>query len=390
MKGERTWNQHVVKKENKSLVLKTIIQSSPLSRAEIANITGLNKGTVSSLVHDLIEEKFIFESGPGTSSGGRRPVMLLFNETAGYSIGINIGVNYLLGILTDLNGDICLEKQMKMDVQSFPIIKDQLFSMIRELIEAAPKSPYGVVGIGIGVPGTVSKDGKVLLAPNLNWKNIDLQSVLEEKYNIPIIIENEANAGAYGEKKFGAGKESEHLIYVSVGIGIGVGMILNGKLYKGNNGFSGELGHMSINVSGDLCRCGNEGCWELYASEQALIQQAKKLNILPVDDQDVSLESLMELAEKGNKDAIHLFERIGNYLGVGVNNIVNIFNPQEVVIGNRMASTEKWIEASLTKQLAERIQSFQEQGLQIKFSKLSSYAAALGVAAFSSENFLQK
>ncbi|MFS0616075.1 ROK family transcriptional regulator [Lederbergia ruris] len=389
MKSEKTWNQHVVKKENKFLVFKTIIQSSPISRAEIATKTGLNKGTVSSLVHELIEEKFIHESGPGESSGGRRPVMLLFNETAGYSIGINIGVNYLLGVLTDLNGNIHLEKQTNIDTQSFEVWKDKLFSMIQDLIQATPKSPYGVIGIGVGVPGTVNMNGKVLLAPNLSWKNIELQSILEEEFQIPTIIENEANAGAYGEKKYGVGKNSNHLIYVSVGIGIGVGMILNGQLYKGNNGFSGELGHMSINVKGDLCRCGNEGCWELYASEQALIQQAKKLNLLPSDQTDLSLEYLLDLAESGNEKAIYLFNRIGEYLGVGLNNIINIFNPQEIVIGNRMASTKKWIQSSLEKQLADRIQFFQEHDLQIKFSNLSSYSAALGVAAFSTENFLQ-
>ncbi|GIN56589.1 xylose repressor [Lederbergia ruris] len=389
MKSEKTWNQHVVKKENKFLVFKTIIQSSPISRAEIATKTGLNKGTVSSLVHELIEEKFIHESGPGESSGGRRPVMLLFNETAGYSIGINIGVNYLLGVLTDLNGNIHLEKQTNIDTQSFEVWKDKLFSMIQDLIQATPKSPYGVIGIGVGVPGTVNMNGKVLLAPNLSWKNIELQSILEEEFQIPTIIENEANAGAYGEKKYGVGKNSNHLIYVSVGIGIGVGMILNGQLYKGNNGFSGELGHMSINVKGDLCRCGNEGCWELYASEQALIQQAKKLNLLPADQTDLSLEYLLDLAESGNEKAIYLFNRIGEYLGVGLNNIINIFNPQEIVIGNRMASTKKWIQSSLEKQLADRIQFFQEHDLQIKFSNLSSYSAALGVAAFSTENFLQ-
>lgn len=389
LKSEKTWNQHVVKKENKFLVFKTIIQSSPISRAEIATKTGLNKGTVSSLVHELIEEKFIHESGPGESSGGRRPVMLLFNETAGYSIGINIGVNYLLGVLTDLNGNIHLEKQTNIDTQSFEVWKDKLFSMIQDLIQATPKSPYGVIGIGVGVPGTVNMNGKVLLAPNLSWKNIELQSILEEEFQIPTIIENEANAGAYGEKKYGVGKNSNHLIYVSVGIGIGVGMILNGQLYKGNNGFSGELGHMSINVKGDLCRCGNEGCWELYASEQALIQQAKKLNLLPSDQTDLSLEYLLDLAESGNEKAIYLFNRIGEYLGVGLNNIINIFNPQEIVIGNRMASTKKWIQSSLEKQLADRIQFFQEHDLQIKFSNLSSYSAALGVAAFSTENFLQ-
>ncbi|GIN70150.1 xylose repressor [Bacillus sp. J14TS2] len=389
MKSEKTWNQHVVKKENKFLVFKTIIQSSPISRAEIATKTGLNKGTVSSLVHELIEEEFIYESGPGESSGGRRPVMLLFNKSAGYSIGINIGVNYLLGVLTDLTGHIHIEKQIKIHSQSFEVWKEKLFAMIRDLIHSTPKSPYSIIGIGVGVPGTVNKSGKILLAPNLSWKNIELQSILEEEFKIPTIIENEANAGAYGEKKYGVGKDSKHLIYVSVGIGIGVGMILNGQLYKGNKGFSGELGHMSINVNGDLCRCGNKGCWELYASEQALIQQAKKSNLLPANQTDLSLEYIVELAESGNEHAINLFHEIGEYLGVGINNIINIFNPQEIVIGNRMASTKKWIQPSLEKQLANRIQFFQKHDLQIKFSKLSSYSAALGAAAFSTENFLK-
>ena len=231
----------------------------------------------------------------------------------------------------------------------------------------------------------MDKDDNILLAPNLNWRNVNLKEVLEDRYKLPIIIENEANAGAYGEKNFGVGKDFENVIYVSAGIGIGVGLILNGSLYKGSNGFSGELGHMTIQADGAKCRCGNEGCWELYASEQALARQAEKLEI-PSDMQD--LEGLVKLAESGNNDIVALFEQTGDYLGIGINNIINIFNPQQVIIGNRLAYSEKWLKESLNKRISNQALWFQQNDLQIDFSELSTKSTALGVAAFSIENFL--
>src|SRR5699024_3185765 len=171
--------------------------------------------------------------------------------------------------LTDLEGNICFEKRLKFKDLSFEELNDKIFTIIDLLINSAPPSPYGIIGIVIGVPGTINNEGKDLLAPNLGWKNVHLKKTLQEKNNIPVIIENEANSRTNGEKKFGVGKNSSNIIYISVGIGIGVGLILNGKLYKGNNGFSGEMGHMTIDINGEKCRCGNIGCWELYASEQA-------------------------------------------------------------------------------------------------------------------------
>lgn len=384
----KTWNHHVVKEGNKSLVLKKIINHSPISRAAVAQEVGLNKGTVSSLVNDLLEDHLIYESGPGKSSGGRRPVMLLFNEKAGFSVGIDIGVNYLLGVLTDLNGNICIEKEVTFKNLSYEEIEKQLFNTIDYLMDSAPQSPHGIIGIGVGVPGIVDNNGEILLAPNLNWKNLNLKLILENKYQLPIIIENEANAGAYGEKRFGAGKDSEHVIYVSAGIGIGVGLILNGALYKGSNGFSGELGHMTIQVNGPTCRCGNKGCWELFASEQALLTAAEKMNLTSQTGKELELSDLLTLAEQGDQRVIALFEQAGDYLGVGINNIINGFNPQQVIIGNRMASSSKWLHKTLTDRVSNQALWFQQNDLTICFSELSTFSSALGAAAFSIENFL--
>ncbi|HLS60805.1 MAG TPA: ROK family protein [Virgibacillus sp.] len=389
MKPSKTWNQHVVKRENKSLVLETIKQNSPISRANVAKITGLNKGTVSSLVSELITKQIIYESGPGESRGGRRPVMLLFSKKAGFSIGIDLGVNYILGILTDLEGNIVHEKMINIKVKdlTYEETQNNLYNMIDSFQNIAPTSPYGIIGIGIGIPGIVNTAGKILLAPNLGWRNINLKTIMSKKYNIPIIIENEANAGAYAEQKYGAGKNLSNIIYVSVGVGIGVGMILGGELYKGKSGFSGEFGHMTIETNGKKCSCGSQGCWELYASEQTLIDGAKNQGIHLASGKVLSLESLLLLAEEGNRQTIQLFNQIGDYLGVGLNNIINIFNPEQVIIGNQMAQAKKWIHPALTNRLGSQALWFQQKDLKINYSSLSAHSTALGMTVFSLNNF---
>ncbi|MCM3724878.1 ROK family protein [Neobacillus cucumis] len=376
-----TWNQQVVKRNNKSLVLQMIIDKEPISRADIAQVTGLNKGTVSSMVNELLEEELIYESGPGESSGGRRPVLLHFNKVAGYAIGIDIGVNYILSVLTDLKGNIIIEKNQRIDDSSFSAVKELVKTGIHSLLDEMPQSKYGVVGLGLGVAGIVDKEGMVLLAPNLGWKNVSLKAEIEDVFKLPVIIENEANAGAYGEKQFGAGQHHENIIYISAGIGIGVGIILNGELYQGNNGYSGEFGHMIIEVNGRPCSCGSKGCWEMYASEHTLLKIA--------NDKDATLESLIQLAETNDEDTLVLFEEIGCYLGYGINNIINTFNPKQVIIGNRLAKAKKWLEAPIRKTIENHALSLHQNEMEIHFSSLSSYSAALGVAAFATENFIK-
>lgn len=381
-----TWNQHVVKKMNKEIVLQSIIGLAPLSRAEIAQRSGLNKATVSSLVNELIEEELIYESGTGESSGGRRPVILLFNEQAGYSIGLDIGVNYMLGIVTDLVGNVIYEVNQIMDT-ALPFEEQMklVVDTIKTLIRHTPNSRYGVVGIGIGVPGIVDNYGKVLLAPNLKWEDVDLLTMLEEEFDYPILVENEANAGAYGEMRFGAGLECNNLIYVSAGIGIGVGIILNGELYRGMNGYSGESGHMTIVKNGRKCNCGSNGCWEAYASEHALLRQAKGIPHLA----DASLEQLISFAENNDKDARALLEEIGCNMSTGITNLIKTFNPQLVIIGNRLAKAESWIQNAIIKTAKQELMPFHQADMNIRFSKLSDYSAALGVSAFAIEEFLK-
>ncbi|MCR1834816.1 ROK family transcriptional regulator [Oceanobacillus caeni] len=387
MKLLKTGDQNLVKQINKTIVFNTIKDKGPVSRAQISKDTGLNKATVSTMVSELLKESFVNEIGSGQSSGGRKPVMLYFNQHAGYSIGIDLGVNYILGILTNFNGDI-IEKNMKtLNTLEIDEIINQIFLSIESLMKKAPESPYGIIGIGIGVPGQVDQHERILFAPNLNWKNIDLKKIVEDRFSIPTSIENEANAGATGEQLYGAGKDITNQIYVSIGIGIGTGIIINNRLYRGSSGISGEMGHFTIDTNGIKCSCGNRGCWELYASESALFKIAEKQD-LASKNVEIDLDFLLTEAQKGNPKVLQLLNTLGENIGFGIINIINTFNPEVIIIGNRMAQFENWIMNPIKRVLEERLSFYHKSNTAIRFSILGNYSTALGANSFAITNFL--
>ncbi|MFC4598500.1 ROK family protein [Cohnella hongkongensis] len=378
-----TGDQALIKRINTAIVLECILRGSPLSRAQISEQSGLNKATVSSLVQDLIDGALVREIGTGQSSGGRKPVMLEFVASSGYAVGIDLGVNYIRGALTDLRGGIVKETTLPLRDQEPEAAFEQLCGCIRELAESAPSSPYGIVGIGVGVPGLVDERGAILLAPNLGWRDVPLQRLLTERFDLPVTIDNEANAGALGEQKYGAGRSIANLVYVSVGIGIGTGLILHKSLYKGSAGYSGEMGHLSIEAHGKSCTCGNRGCWELYASEQALLKQAAPLGF-------GDLEELLAAAHSGREDVQELLAGIGEYLGIGIANIVNVFNPDAVVIGNRMSQARPWLEHALRQTVVQRALGFHLRKVQLLFAELGERSAMMGAAEMAISGFFTR
>lgn len=383
MKMKPTGDLALIKKMNTSIVLDAVLKYAPLSRAQISELTGLNKATVSSLVQDLIDSHLVIESGPGQSSGGRKPVILLFNGTAGYAVGIDLGVNYIRGSLVDLEGNVIDEQQRALKQHDAEFAINQLAECIEMLISKAPESPYGIVGIGVGVPGIVDAHGTILFAPNLKWRQVELQKLLEERFNMPVTIDNEANAGAQGEQKYGAGRGIRNQIYVSVGIGIGTGIILDKHLYKGASGFSGELGHLSIEYDGKPCSCGNRGCWELYASENALLERAALLGYDNLDD-------LLLAAADGDEKVRELIHSIGDYLGAGIANIVNVFNPDVVIIGNRMSRAAEWLQPAIQAAVDQRTLSYHREQMHILFAELQDQSAVRGAAHYAISKFFSK
>ncbi|MGX4295834.1 transcriptional repressor XylR [Bacillus sp. JK62] len=375
-------DQAFVKKVNQKLLLNEILKNSPISRAKLSEMTGLNKSTVSSQVNTLMKENLVFEIGQGQSSGGRRPVMLVFNKKAGYSVGIDVGVDYINGILTDLEGTIVLDQHHHLECNSPEITKDILIEMILHFIANMPQSPYGLIGIGICVPGLIDKNQKIVFAPNSNWRDIDLKSFIQKKFNVPVFIENEANAGAYGEKVFGAAKNHDNMIYASIGTGIGIGVIINNDLYRGVSGFSGEMGHMTIDFNGPKCSCGNRGCWELYASEKAL------LTSLQTKEKKVSTQDIIDLAHLNDIGTLHALQNFGFYLGIGLTNILNTFNPQAIILRNSIIESHPIVLHSIKSEVSSRVYSHLDNSYELLPSILGKNAPALGMSSIVIDHFL--
>ncbi|WP_276356168.1 ROK family transcriptional regulator [Cohnella caldifontis] len=383
MTNPPTGDQALIKRINTAIVLEAILRGAPLSRAQISERTGLNKATVSSLVQDLIDGSVVREIGTGVSSGGRKPVMLDFVAEAGHAVGLDLGVNYIRGVLTDLRGNVVTESELALKRHDPETVLEEAFRCIDGLIGQAPSSAYGITGIGVGVPGLVDESGTVLFAPNLQWRDVPLRRILAERYGVPVAIDNEANAGALGERIFGAGRSIDNLVYVSVGIGIGTGLILRKELYKGASGFSGEMGHLSVEAFGKPCSCGNRGCWEMYASEQALLDKAAELGF-------EDLESLLAGAESGRPEVLALLEETGEYLGIGIANIVNVFNPDAVIIGNRMSQARPWIENVLRRTVVQRSLGFHLRSVQLLFAELGQRSAVMGAAQTAIAGFFER
>ncbi|GLZ63672.1 MULTISPECIES: transcriptional repressor XylR [Bacillus amyloliquefaciens group] len=375
-------DQAFVKKVNQKLLLNEILKNAPISRAKLSEMTGLNKSTVSSQVNTLMKENLVFEIGQGQSSGGRRPVMLVFNKKAGYSVGIDVGVDYVNGILTDLEGTIVLDQHHHLECSSPEITKDILIEMIHHFIANMPQSPYGLIGIGICVPGLIDKNQKIVFAPNSNWRDIDLKSFIQKKFNVPVFIENEANAGAYGEKVFGAAKNHDNMIYASIGTGIGIGVIINNDLYRGVSGFSGEMGHMTIDFNGPKCSCGNRGCWELYASEKAL------LTSLQTKEKKVSTQDIIDLAHLNDIGTLHALQNFGFYLGIGLTNILNTFNPQAIILRNSIIESHPIVLHLIKSEVSSRVYSHLDNSYELLPSILGKNAPALGMSSIVIDHFL--
>lgn len=330
-----------------------------------------------------MKEHLVYEIGQGESSGGRRPVLLMFNKRAGYSIGIDVGVDYVNGILTDLEGSMIHNEQLKLPSSTPDVTVRILIKLIQQLRSHIPSSPYGLIGIGICIPGLVDADEQIVFTPHSKWKNVDLKTSLQDTFQVPVFIENEANAGAYGEKIFGAAKHYDHLIYASIGTGIGIGIIINHHLYRGTNGFSGEMGHMTIDFNGPTCSCGNRGCWELYASEKALFQS------LQTDGQSFTYQDIERLAKLNDMKTLNALRNFGFYIGVGLTNVLHTFNPQAVILRNKVIESEQAVLSVIQDEVSSRMDAQFSSRVELLPSSLGQNAPALGMTSLVTEAFLR-
>ena len=320
---------------NRRIILNLIRTKQPISRADIARYTGLQRSTVSQITEQLIQEQWISEGALGQLPRGRKPRFLhLNNERAGI-IGVNVRPQITTLALTDLSGKFITQDSLP--TPSNPqVFLEQLADRIQNLRRT--HSNIYCEGIGVGVPGRVNHHTqKMVFAPNLGWRNVDFKNYLEKATDLPVEVENAANSCALYELWFGRHSEGIHdLIALTVSEGIGTGIVANGQLVSGVDGMAGEFGHVSINENGPICRCGNTGCWEAFASNVATVnhymREVSSSNGKSTSKEaSPSFEDIMRLSEQGDQRAIESIERMAYYLGLGTAMLVTSFAPQLII-----------------------------------------------------------
>lgn len=339
---------------NQTIFLHLIRERQPISRADIAKFMGLRPGTVSAIVNRLIKNNFVYEGTEGPSSGGRRPKNLYINAESFYVLAIDIGVSDTVFAVSDFNGRILSQNSIMTDGTP-----EQFLNKLADAIESMiatnyPKARFGAVGVS--VPGLINReDGTVEVSPNLEWQNVPLRGILTKRLELPVFVENDANAAAFSELWYGPLNEARvrTLLFLLVVEGLGTGLIINGELHVGSSHGLGGFGHMSIDPNGELCSCGRRGCWETFASERATVERFHRVTAkqgLPV----VGIRELIALANKGDEMAMESIRITGEYLGEGISNLVHGIYPETVVIGGDITAAWPIIEPIIQKRLKSR------------------------------------
>lgn len=348
-----TANAGLMKSVNKNLVLNIIWRRDFTTRAEISRETGLNRATVSTLVDELVRDGLVVEIGPRKSSIGRRPVQLELNAAHRIGIGIDIAVTEVRAAAVDLKGTV-LARAVKKNDRKRPSadLVEVAGLLVEELLAQSGIARELVLGVGVGVPGICSRhEGIVNWSNSIGWHDFPLRDLLSRRTGFEVFVENQSYLGAYAEAWLGACRTKENVVYVSAGYGIGAGVLIRRQLYLGSQGFAGRVGHLTIAWDGPKCRCGNRGCWELYASEKATLDRAsaairertgKELKRF-FRGAAITLQGLASAAESGNEAARAILAETGMYLGVGIAGLITAFNPELVVLGNTVPDCGKWV-----------------------------------------------
>lgn len=345
---------HDVRDINQTIFLHLIRERQPISRADIAKYTGLRAGTVSAIVNRLIKNNFVYEGTEGPSSGGRPPKNLFINAESFYVLAIDIGVSDTAFAVSDFNGRIIHQSSILTEGNPEQFL-NKLADNIKNLIDSQyPRAKFGAVGVS--VPGLIDREtGTLETSPNLEWKNVPIKQILSDHLNLPVFVENDANAAAFSELWYGPLNEANvrTLLFVLVVEGLGTGLIINGELHVGSRLGLGGFGHMSIDPNGELCSCGRRGCWETFASERATVERFHRATTkqgLPV----IELNDLISLANKNDEMAVQSLKITAEYLGEGISNLAHGLYPETVVIGGNITAAWDLIEPIIKKRLRSR------------------------------------
>ena len=351
--------------------------SGPMTRGDLGSAMGLSRTTVSSTVARLMKEGWIAERpGSATAYGrGRPPMLLSLTRQAGVAVGVDLGRTHARIVLAHLGHEVVAEQAFELDEScSGAQAADAVHAMIAELLDTAGVAHTDLVGLGLGLPAPLDPTGHTTsLTIPPSWVLEDLAGTLGRRLGAPVAVDNDANLGALAEARWASGRRTGALFYVKASTGIGAGIVLGGRLYRGSGGTAGELGHVTVDADGLVCRCGSRGCLEVRVGGPALVAQVghSRPGI-------VTLTDLITAAQEGDLACTRVLADAGEALGVAVAAVLNILNPDRVVLGGELGEAGELVLASLRESVGRHALSSAVRSTSITQATLGQRAEALG------------
>ncbi|WP_202080868.1 ROK family transcriptional regulator [Caldalkalibacillus salinus] len=386
-----TGSFQLMKQMNKTLILDIIRTHGPISRAEIAKMTKLTPPTVTNLVKDLLSTGMVVEGERMNSTGGRKAINLQINPTAYYVIGVNVGVSKVSVVVTDLMANVVVESSSALQHVSSDRIMDVVVETIRRCMQSSRVKADKFMGIGVGMHGLVNaEEGVAVFAPNFGLRDVHVKEIIEQTFDIPTYLDNDVRAMALGESWFGHGQNVDNFIFINVGMGIGAGIVLQEEVYRGISESAGEIGHTTVVEDGPQCNCGNHGCLEVMAAGPAIAKRAvKAINdgaqtrlTKRVNDQldEITAKIIHEEAVDGDPLCRQIIEDTGKYLGIGIANLINIFNPAKIIIGGGVSNAGQMLLEPLIHTALVRAMEVPASKVSIETTPLHDRVGPIGAA----------
>jgi glucokinase-like ROK family protein len=379
---------------NLAVIMNALHQHAPISRSALAQHTGLNKATVTSLIRELSDAGLIRELDVILPKCvGRPSVGLGLDPEAGCIISLEIGVDFITAIVTDFTAEILWRHHESMPAppQEASTLA-RAMQIIKEACGQAATCPGEVFGVACGVPGLVDLETGVLLnAPNMGWADVPLKTMISDVVDLPVFVDNEANMAALGETHFGVAQGVEQVLYVSSGVGLGGGIVLFGEVLSGAAGFAGEIGHMTMDPKGLPCNCGNRGCWEVYATQRAVCRSVQEaiagggtsllVEATKGELDGLTIELVLEASDMGDEVARVALESAGRWLGIGIASLINALNPQRVVLGGSLSLAGDLLVPIINETVQERAWRWSHEACKVVLAKYGADACVMGGVA---------
>ncbi|MFF6793428.1 ROK family protein [Streptomyces filamentosus] len=330
---ETPGSQTSLHRANLERVVRAVRMAGSLTQAEIARSTGLSAATVSNIVRELKDGGTV-DVTP-TSAGGRRARSVSLSGDAGIVIGVDFGHTHLRVAVGNLAHQVLAEEAEPLDVDASAAEGfDRAERLVTRLIEATGIGRDKVIGVGLGVPGPIDVSSGTLGSTSIlpGWSGINPAEELSARLGVPVHVDNDANLGALGELVWGSGRGVRDLAYIKVASGVGAGLVIDGRVYRGPGGTAGEIGHITLDESGPVCRCGNRGCLETFTAARYVLPL-----LWPSHGPDLTLERVVQLAREGDPGCRRVIADVGRHIGSGVANLCNLLNPSRVVLGGDLA-----------------------------------------------------